>query len=81
MINFFVDAGRGGDVKPAVEIGAATGGAAIVAPGAAAAVGLDGVEEGGGVAYFAHIGGFVFGIATVRLFQPRRPPGVPRSSW
>jgi membrane associated rhomboid family serine protease len=38
-------------------------------------------EEGGGVAYFAHIGGFVFGIATVRLFQPRRPPGVPRSSW
>ncbi len=38
-------------------------------------------EESGGVAYFAHIGGFVFGIATVRLFQPRRPPGVPRSSW
>jgi rhomboid family protein len=30
-------------------------------------------EEGGGVAFFAHIGGFVFGAATVKLFQKRRP--------
>jgi membrane associated rhomboid family serine protease len=37
-------------------------------------------EEGGGVAYFAHIGGFVFGVATVRLFAPRGRR-VPRSTW
>ena len=30
-------------------------------------------EGGGGVAFFAHIGGFVFGMATVYLFQKRRP--------
>ena len=30
-------------------------------------------EEGGGVAFFAHIGGFVFGMATVWVFQKRRP--------
>ena len=32
-------------------------------------------QEGGGVAYFAHIGGFLFGLLAVRLFQPqdRRP--------
>lgn len=34
---------------------------------------------GGGVAYFAHVGGFVFGLATVRLLATRRkelrPPG------
>ncbi|MBA2361148.1 MAG: rhomboid family intramembrane serine protease [Actinobacteria bacterium] len=30
-------------------------------------------EEGGGVAFFAHIGGFVFGMATVYLFLKRRP--------
>ncbi|MFQ5426664.1 MAG: rhomboid family intramembrane serine protease, partial [Gaiellales bacterium] len=28
----------------------------------------------GGVAFFAHIGGFVFGIVTVNLFTHRRPP-------
>jgi membrane associated rhomboid family serine protease len=27
---------------------------------------------GGGVAYFAHIGGFVFGLATIRLFASER---------
>ena len=27
---------------------------------------------GGGVAYFAHVGGFVFGLLTVRLFAKRR---------
>ena len=30
-------------------------------------------EEGGGVAFFAHIGGFVFGALTVKLLQVRRP--------
>ena len=30
-------------------------------------------EAGGGVAFFAHIGGFVFGAATVKLVQ-KRPP-------
>jgi membrane associated rhomboid family serine protease len=30
-------------------------------------------DAGGGVAFFAHIGGFVFGAATVRLFM-KRPP-------
>jgi membrane associated rhomboid family serine protease len=30
-------------------------------------------EAGGGVAFFAHIGGFVFGMAAVWLFRKRRP--------
>jgi rhomboid family protein len=30
-------------------------------------------EQGGGVAYFAHIGGIVFGILTIRLFAAGRP--------
>ena len=30
-------------------------------------------QQGGGVAFFAHIGGFAFGLATVRLFRKRRP--------
>jgi membrane associated rhomboid family serine protease len=30
------------------------------------------LAEGGGVAYFAHIGGFVFGLAAVTLFAKRR---------
>jgi membrane associated rhomboid family serine protease len=30
-------------------------------------------EAGGGVAFFAHIGGFVFGFAAVHLFKRRRP--------
>jgi uncharacterized protein len=29
-------------------------------------------QEGGGVAFFAHIGGFVFGMAAVFLFANRR---------
>jgi membrane associated rhomboid family serine protease len=32
---------------------------------------------GGGVAYFAHIGGFVFGLAMVRAFADRRRRGPP----
>jgi membrane associated rhomboid family serine protease len=30
-------------------------------------------QEGGGVAFFAHIGGFVFGFLLVKLVQKRRP--------
>ena len=30
-------------------------------------------QAGGGVAFFAHIGGFVFGAVTVRLFMTRPP--------
>jgi membrane associated rhomboid family serine protease len=35
-------------------------------------------QAGGGVAFFAHIGGFVFGLVTVRLVAVRRPP---RPAW
>ena len=38
------------------------GGTALVHPGA-----------GGGVAFFAHVGGFAFGLATVYLFKVRDP--------
>ena len=31
---------------------------------------------GGGVAYFAHIGGFVFGLLTIRLLATRRKAGT-----
>jgi membrane associated rhomboid family serine protease len=31
-------------------------------------------EAGGGIAYFAHIGGFLFGLLAVKLFQAGRPP-------
>jgi membrane associated rhomboid family serine protease len=30
-------------------------------------------QEGGGIAYFAHIGGFVFGFLAVKLFNTGRP--------
>ena len=30
-------------------------------------------EAGGGVAFFAHIGGFAFGMLAVKLFQQRKP--------
>jgi membrane associated rhomboid family serine protease len=30
-------------------------------------------QGGGGTAFFAHIGGFVFGVATVLLVAKRRP--------
>lgn len=32
---------------------------------------------GGGVAYGAHIGGFIAGVILVKLFEPRRRPGTP----
>jgi membrane associated rhomboid family serine protease len=31
-------------------------------------------QAGGGVAFFAHIGGFLFGVATARLMATQRPP-------
>jgi rhomboid family protein len=34
-------------------------------------------SETGGVAYMAHIGGFVAGMALVKLFASRRPLGAP----
>jgi membrane associated rhomboid family serine protease len=36
-------------------------------------VSLEHPEQGGGVAFFAHVGGFVFGFAAVKAFQTRRP--------
>jgi membrane associated rhomboid family serine protease len=30
-------------------------------------------EQGGGVAFFAHVGGFAFGVLTVKLVQVRQP--------
>ena len=36
--------------------------------------------EGGGVAYLAHVGGFLFGLAAIKLFARRRdtvPPSPP----
>jgi membrane associated rhomboid family serine protease len=33
---------------------------------------------GGGVAYFAHVGGFVFGLAAIRLLATKRKPTPPR---
>jgi membrane associated rhomboid family serine protease len=35
-------------------------------------------DQGGGVAFFAHVGGFVFGVLLVRVFAVRRPL---RPSW
>ena len=34
--------------------------------------------ESGGVAYFAHIGGFVFGLLAIRAFAGARRPPPPR---
>jgi membrane associated rhomboid family serine protease len=33
-------------------------------------------QSGGGTAYFAHIGGFLFGVVAVKLFSTRRPRGL-----
>jgi membrane associated rhomboid family serine protease len=47
------------------------------------AAGLTHIGSGAGVAYFAHIGGFAFGLATIKLWATRRkqvpPPSAPRS--
>jgi membrane associated rhomboid family serine protease len=37
----------------------------------------DPLGGGGGVAYWAHIGGFVFGLAAIKLFATRRRPPPP----
>jgi membrane associated rhomboid family serine protease len=37
-------------------------------------------HAGGGVAYFAHVGGFVFGMLTIRLVATRRKPTPPTRS-
>jgi membrane associated rhomboid family serine protease len=47
-----------------------------VAYGAAGLVNPTG--GGGGVAYFAHVGGFLFGLLLIRLFARRRKPVGPR---
>ena len=36
------------------------------------------VGGGGGVAYFAHVGGFLFGLALIRLFAVRQKSEPPR---
>jgi len=36
---------------------------------------------GGGVAYFAHIGGFAFGLLAIRLFAQRRKRLRPATAW
>jgi membrane associated rhomboid family serine protease len=36
------------------------------------------IGGGGGVAYFAHVGGFVFGLLAIRLFARRAKPEPPR---
>jgi membrane associated rhomboid family serine protease len=38
---------------------------------------LGGQEAGGGVAYFAHIGGFLAGVLLIRLFATRKAGGPP----
>lgn len=41
---------------------------------------LGGNQAGGGVAYMAHVGGFVFGAAAVYIFRPKRPVQL-RRGW
>ena len=43
-----------------------------------AAVGLTSPGTSGGVAYFAHVGGFAFGLSTVKLLATRRSRTPPR---
>jgi membrane associated rhomboid family serine protease len=41
-----------------------------------------GAQSGGGVAFMAHIGGFIAGVVLVKLFAAGgRPPAVRRSSY
>jgi membrane associated rhomboid family serine protease len=37
--------------------------------------------HGAGIAFFAHLGGFVAGLLLVRLLLPARPPGPERDPW
>jgi membrane associated rhomboid family serine protease len=41
-------------------------------------VAVDVGETGGGVAYFAHVGGFLFGLAAIKLFATRRRDPEPQ---
>jgi membrane associated rhomboid family serine protease len=36
---------------------------------------------GGGVAYFAHVGGFAFGLLAIKVFASRRKPGPTAALW
>ena len=36
--------------------------------------------DGGGVAYFAHIGGFIFGLLAIRVLATRRTPTPPTAA-
>jgi len=41
-----------------------------------------GAQSGGGVAFMAHIGGFIAGVVFVKLFAAgSRPPARPRAAW
>ena len=40
-----------------------------------------GPQAGGGVAFMAHIGGFLAGVILVKLFAVRRPVDARRSAW
>jgi membrane associated rhomboid family serine protease len=44
-------------------------------------LGTLGGEEAGGVAYAAHIGGFIFGLLLIKLFTKKEAPPVKRSLW
>jgi membrane associated rhomboid family serine protease len=45
------------------------------------AVGLTNpTSAGGGVAYLAHVGGFAFGLLTIRLVATRRKPTPPTAA-
>jgi membrane associated rhomboid family serine protease len=46
----------------------------------ASSLGPNSVGAGGGVAYFAHIGGFIAGAVLVRVFVLGRPRGRPRAA-
>jgi len=47
------------------------------------ALGQIAVDTGGqdGVAYMAHVGGFIFGLAAIRLFVRKRPPAAMVAGW
>jgi membrane associated rhomboid family serine protease len=44
------------------------------------AAGLTDPTSGGGVAYFAHVGGFIFGVLTIRLVATRRKRTPPTAA-
>jgi membrane associated rhomboid family serine protease len=44
------------------------------------AAGLTSLGTSGGVAYFAHVGGFVFGLLSIRLLATRRKPTPPTAA-